>query len=81
MNCFDHVKIREFKAVSGKCNCCANLSDLRRKFKSQQDREYVTMMHALHRSTYMGERMAYAERRNNAVMKKSCYYLTIADGM
>jgi hypothetical protein len=64
MNCFSHVKIREFKAVSGKCQCCANLSTMRKTFKSQRDREYVTMMHALHRSTYMGERIAYSERRN-----------------
>ena len=30
LNCFKHVKIREFKAVSGKCDCCAKLSTLRR---------------------------------------------------
>jgi hypothetical protein len=80
-NCFDHVKIREFKAVSGKCACCANLSTLRKTFKSQRDREYVKMMHALHRSTYMGERIAYATRRNRAIMEKSRYLSTIADGM
>jgi hypothetical protein len=80
-NCFEHVKIREFKAVSGKCQTCANLSTLRRTFKSQQDREYVTMMHALHRSTYMGERLTYAERRNNAVMERSRYLSLISDGM
>lgn len=71
MNCFQSVKIREFKAVSGKCQCCANLSTLRRNFKSQSDREYVTTMHALHRTMYMGERLAYADRRNNAIMEKS----------
>ena len=52
-NCFQHVKIREFKAVCGKCQCCAKLSSMRKKFKSQQQREYVTSMHALHRSAYM----------------------------
>jgi hypothetical protein len=80
-NCFDHVKIREFKAVSGKCQCCANLSTLRRTFKSQRDREYVTMMHALHRSTYMGERITYAARRNDAIMQKGSYLSLISDGM
>ena len=72
-NCFDHVKIREFKAVSGKCQCCANLSTMRKTFKSHRDREYVTMMHALHRSTYMGERIAYAERRNKvSIIQNNC---------
>lgn len=80
-NCFSHVKIREFKAVAGKCQCCANLSHLRRTFKGEQDRQRVTMMHALHRSTYMGERISYAERRNKAVMMKSKYMSVIADGM
>jgi hypothetical protein len=80
-NCFPYVKIREFKAVSGKCHCCSKLSVMRRTFKSQQDREYVTMMHGLHRTAYMGERMDYADRRNKAVMEKSKYMSTIADGM
>jgi hypothetical protein len=80
-NCFEHVKIREYKAVSGKCQCCANLSTLRRTFKSQKDREYVTMMHALHRSTYMGERLTYAKRRNDAIMQKGSYLSLISDGM
>jgi hypothetical protein len=81
MNCFSHVKIREFKAVSGKCRCCANLSHMRRTFKADRDRMYVTLMHALHRSTYMGERIAYAARRNKAVMERSRYMSTISDGM
>jgi len=80
-NCFQHVKICEYKAVSGKCQCCANLSNMRRSFKSQSDREYVTTMHALHRSTYMGERIAYAERRNDAIMKRTRFMSTISDGM
>jgi hypothetical protein len=80
-HCFEHVKIREFKAVSGKCQCCANLSSMRKTFKSQRDREYVTLMHSLHRTTYMGERLSYADRRNSAIMEASQYMSTIADGM
>jgi hypothetical protein len=34
LNCFRHVKIREFKAVAGKCDCCAKLSTTRRGHKS-----------------------------------------------
>jgi hypothetical protein len=80
-SCFEYVKIREFKAVSGKCACCANLSTMRKTFKNRHEREYIKMMHALHRSTYMGERISYATRRNQAVMEKSRYLSTISDGM
>lgn len=73
INCFPFVKIREFKAVCSTCSTCSTLSSLRRTFKSQKQREYVTMMHALHRTTYMGERALYAERRNRAVMQPSQY--------
>ena len=80
-SCFPHVKIREFKACCGKCDVCANLSTMRRTFKAQKEREYVTMMHALHLTAYMGERASYAERRNKAVMQPSLYMSTISDGM
>jgi hypothetical protein len=61
-NCFSYVKIREFKAVTGKCKTCAFLSIARRKYRGRQHRSYITWLHALHRTAYMGERMAYAER-------------------
>ena len=66
INCFPHVKIREFKAVSGKCETCMKLSKLRRTFHDARHREYVTMMHAFHRCAYMNERIEYAKRRNAA---------------
>jgi hypothetical protein len=31
-DCFPHVTIRQYKAVSGKCSTCATLSDLRRSY-------------------------------------------------
>jgi hypothetical protein len=31
-DCFPHVTIRQYKAVSGKCSTCATLSDLRRTY-------------------------------------------------
>ncbi len=58
--CFPNVKIREFKAVCGKCSTCSNLSDCRRTFKDSKRREFMTMLHKLHRGTYMGERLAYS---------------------
>jgi hypothetical protein len=43
--CFPYVKIREFKAVSGKCDTCAMLSDARRTHKDAMSRAHITMMH------------------------------------
>jgi hypothetical protein len=61
-HCFPYVKIREFKAVTGKCQPCALLSIARRKNRSNDLRDYVTRLHCLHRTAYMGERMEYAKR-------------------
>ena len=80
-HCFPYVRIREFKAVSGKCDTCMKLSKLRRTFHDDQRREYITMMHALHRSAYMGERMTYAVRRERAIAEPSKYLSLISDGM
>jgi len=55
-NCFQHVKLRKFKAVSGKCAICAKLSELRDRHKDVTSKRQITALHALHRSTYMGER-------------------------
>ena len=57
--CFPNVKIREFKAVSGKCKTCAILSDLRRKCNDKQRKQEITYLHCLHRSAYMNERLEY----------------------
>ena len=81
MKCFPYVKIREFKAVSGKCDTCMKLSKLRRTFHDDRRREYITMMHALHRSAYMGERMTYGTRRDRAIAEPSKYLSVISDGM
>jgi hypothetical protein len=59
---FSYVKIREYKAVTGKCETCALLSLLRRQFNDKAKREYVTGLFAAHRSAYMGERLEYAKR-------------------
>jgi hypothetical protein len=37
-NCFSHVKVREFKAVTGKCGTCAILSQARRKYRDKETR-------------------------------------------
>ncbi len=79
--CFPHVKIREYKAVSGKCKTCALLSEARRKQLSSAGRRYITQLHAFHRTMYMGERLTYYERRNNAILMPRDYWSAIGDGM
>ena len=79
--CFPHVKIREHKAVGLKCNTCAVLSDLRRTFKDQASREYIKQLHAFHRTTYMGERLAYYVRRTSGEQYQRAHLSLISDGM
>ena len=57
-----HVRIRAFKAVTGKCRTCAFLSKVRKELRDPNKREYITALFDFHRSTYMGERQAYAVR-------------------
>jgi len=80
-NLFPHVKIREFKAVTGKCSTCAKLSDARKLYKDREQRVYLTEMHFLHRSAYMNERMKYAERRQLAYKLPNSFLSIIIDGM
>jgi len=79
--CFPNVKIREFKAVSGKCNTCAILSDLRRKCNDKQRKQEITYLHCLHRSAYMNERLQYCKRRTLAIQFPKLYLSLISDGM
>lgn len=79
--CFPHVKIREFKAVTGKCKTCTLLSEARRKQLSLAGRRYLTELHALHRTMYMGERLKYYDRRNEAMLMPRLYWSGIGDGM
>jgi hypothetical protein len=80
-SCFSHVKIREYKAVSGKCEICAALTDMRRRKLDAASRRYVVELFALHRSMYMGERLTYYHRRNDAFLMPTSYLSMIADGM
>jgi hypothetical protein len=78
---FSHVKIREYKAVTGKCDTCAKLSELRKTLRDSRSRQHVTQYHYLHRTAYMGERAAYAERADDAVKMPSRHLSLISDGM
>ena len=44
-------------------------------------RRYITNLHQLHRSMYMGERLQYYDRRNQAMLAPNNYYSAISDGM
>ena len=50
------------------------------KNNRQKKKEYLTMLHAMHRTMYMGERLSYAERRLKAEQGPANYSSTIADG-
>jgi hypothetical protein len=78
---FAHCKIRAFKAVSGKCSFCALLTDLRKNSQNRQFRQSITDMHALHRYTYMGERMVYYNKITKAFNEPMEYMSIIFDGM
>jgi hypothetical protein len=79
--CFTHVKIRAYKAVDGKCTSCASLSHSRKSLTDTQSREAITLLHAWHRSMYMGERMSYYARRHEALQYPSTVWSIIGDGM
>jgi hypothetical protein len=79
--CFPHVKVREYKAVTGKCQCCTILTELRSKSQKPAVRKRVTNMHAFHRSLYMSERNEYYKKQKQAVDDPSNYMRIIIDGM
>ena len=79
--CFPHVKIRMCKAVDGKCTTCASLSHSRASFTDAQSREAITLLHAWHRRMYIGERLTYYARRQEALQYPSTVWSIIGDGM
>jgi hypothetical protein len=47
----------------------------------REDRKHLKIMHHLHRSSYMSERMHYYERRHKAEAEPHKYMSFIMDGM
>jgi hypothetical protein len=78
---FPHVKVREFKAVAGKCNVCCKLSELRKSSRHKFEKQQLTLLHQLHRSAYMNERMAYNVRKSEGCTLGHIYLSIITDGM
>jgi hypothetical protein len=79
--CFPHVKVREYKAVTGKCQTCTSLSAAKRQKLDMATRRYLNELTSLHRCFYMGERVMYYSRRNDAILTPSLFMSIIADGM
>ena len=78
---FPKVLVREYKAVTGKCRDCAELSMLRSSFRDSKRRLETTRLHAFHRMTYMGERRSYYQRQTDALDNPSAFCSIITDGM
>lgn len=78
---FQHVKIREYKACSGKCETCAIFSSITDKKKTIEVLKDVSEFKALHRMDYMSDRIRYKERVNRAIRDPSKFLSIITDGM
>jgi hypothetical protein len=74
-----HVKMIEYRNVCGKCQTCADLSDLLKKSKSECELEELKNLHVLHRSAYMGERLYYYEHLGLALRQPTKYGFFIMD--
>jgi hypothetical protein len=78
---FQHVKIREYKAVEEKCQTCALLTGLRNSARSAKERSDLSMLSGWHRTTYMGERSKYYDNKLAAIQNPIKYFSSIGDGM
>ena len=78
---FPYVKVRKYKSSCGHCNLCTLLGEKRRQFRDRAGREEVTTLFTIHRTSTMGERRTYYNRRLEASLNSHLYLSTIADGM
>ena len=63
VDCFSYAKIRMFKSCGGKCKICAVQTEARSSTHDPEKRKHITWLHKVHRSMYMGERLAYHQRQ------------------
>ena len=80
-DCFPYVKIREYKAVSGKCYVCAQLSLLSGKHKTREAMEYIKVCRVMHRADFMADRNLYQHRKKQSEIYPQLYMSIITDGM
>ncbi len=64
---FPHVKIRVYKNVCGHCHICSDLLESKKHANSEFQLTEIKYLHLLHRTAYMGERIKYYERQQQAI--------------
>lgn len=78
---FPYVKIREYKAVSGKCKICCMISLLMQQHKTIEAMQDIKDLRALHRVDFMSDRIKYKERISQAINFPAKFLSIITDGM
>ena len=78
---FPHVKIRKYKACSGKCAICAELSVLTREKQTRAAMEYLKLCRIIHRGDFMRDRDFYSQRKKLSELYPGQYFSMITDGM
>jgi hypothetical protein len=63
---FPKVKIRKFKNVAGKCDCCEQFKHLMMNLRKRSSRRIIRQYRVLHRAYFMGEKLLYYLRRQEA---------------
>ena len=81
LDCFPYVKIREYKACTGKCSICADLSELGRKLNTKEAMQYLKACRIIHRADFMSDRLLYGERKKQSQLYPGQYLSLITDGM
>ena len=75
------MKIRELKDCTGKCRIFMELTEARRNTTDKTKKAYLTSRFALHRITFMNERLVYSNNRLLAKLESGNYMSLILDGM
>lgn len=65
----------------GKCEECCIISEARQEYKDNTRQKLLTELHALHRSSYMSERLHYYKRRDDSEQFPQDYMSLIIDVM
>ena len=81
LDCFSHVKIREYKACTGKCSVCADLSELGRTLDTKEAMQFLKTCRFIHRADFMSDRLLYGDRKKQSQLYPSQYLSLITDGM
>ena len=80
-NVFPKVRSREFKSVPGKCDPCESLRAKMKVCTLRSDRTILKFYKLLHRNMYMGEKLKYYERINEAASSNGRVWSFIFDAM